>query len=62
MSEMFETDDQMRCAFAAFALQGIMANVDLEILESDANLRFIAESAFDIADMMMGVRNATKRH
>jgi hypothetical protein len=39
-----------------------MANVDLEILESDANLRFIAESAFDIADMMMGVRNATKRH
>ena len=62
MSEMFETDDQMRCAFAAFALQGIMANVDLEILESDANLRFIAESAVDIADMMMGVRNATKRH
>ena len=59
---MFETDDQMRCAFAAFALQGIMANINLETLDSESNLRFIAESAFDIADMMMGVRNATNRH
>ena len=62
MNEMFETDDQMRCAFAAFALQGIMANVDLASLASDENLKFIAESAFDIADMMMGVRDVTKRH
>ena len=62
MSEMFETEDQMRCAFAAFALQGIMANVDLESLDSDENLRFIADTAFELADMMMGVRNATKRH
>ena len=62
MNEMFESDDQMRCAFAAFALQGIMSNIDIEILESDATLKFIAQSAFDIADMMMGVRDATKRH
>ena len=59
---MFDNDDQLRCAFAAFALQGIMSNVDPESLESDSQLRFIAEACFDVADIMMGVRNATARH
>jgi hypothetical protein len=55
-------NDEMRSMFAAFALQGLMSNVDLEILESEHNRRFIAEAAFDMADMMMGVKNATARH
>ncbi len=59
---IFDTEDQMRCAFAAFALQGLMSSVDIEILESEHNRRFIAEAAFDMADMMMGVRNASVRH
>lgn len=60
---MFDTEEQMRCAFAAFALQGIMASIDqLEILENESNRRFIAETAFDMADMMMGVRNESVRH
>jgi hypothetical protein len=59
---MFDTEEQMRCAFAAFALQGLMSSVDPEVLESEHNLRFIAEAAFDMADMMMGVRGATTRH
>lgn len=60
---MFDTEEQMRCAFAAFALQGIMASIDqLEILENENNRRFIAEAAFDMADMMMGVRNESIRH
>jgi len=59
---MFDTEEQMRCAFAAFALQGLMSSVDPEVLESEHNLRFIAETAFDMADMMMGVRGATTRH
>lgn len=60
---MFDTEDQLRCAFAAFALQGIMASIDqLEILENENNRRFIAEAAFDMADMMMGVRNESIRH
>lgn len=59
---IFDTEDQMRCAFAAFALQGLMSSVDIEILESEHNRRFIAEAAFDMADMMMGVRNAKTRH
>lgn len=59
---MFDTEEQMRCAFAAFALQGLMSSVDPEVLESEHNRRFIAEAAFDMADMMMGVRSATTRH
>ena len=59
---MFDTEEQMRCAFAAFALQGIMASIEFEILENEHNRRFIAEAAFDMADMMMGVRGATVRH
>lgn len=59
---MFDTEEQMRCAFAAFALQGLMSSVDPEVLESEHNRRFIAEAAFDMADMMMGVRSATIRH
>jgi len=55
-------DDEMRSMFAAFALQGLMANVDPEVLESEHNMRFIAEAAFDMADMMMGVKNASARH
>lgn len=59
---LFDSEDQMRCAFAAFALQGLMANVDPEILESEHNRRFLAEAAFEMADSMMGVRNASIRH
>jgi hypothetical protein len=59
---MFDTEDQMRCAFAAFALQGIVAAMEVEALENEHNRRFIAETAFDMADMMMEVRNATFRH
>lgn len=59
---MFDTEEQMRCAFAAFALQGLMSSIDIEILESEHNRRFIADTAFDMADMMMGVRSATTRH
>jgi hypothetical protein len=55
-------NDEMRCMFAAFALQGLMSGVDPEILDSDHNRKFIAETAFDMADAMMGVRNATTRH
>ena len=59
---MMESDNDMRCMFAAFALQGLMSSVDPEVLESEHNRRFIAETAFDMADMMMGVKNATARH
>ena len=59
---MFDTEEQMRCAFAAFALQGLMTSVDPEVLESEHNRRFIAETCFEMADMMMGVRLATLRH
>lgn len=59
---MFDTEEQMRCAFAAFALQGIIASVEWEVLDNEHNRRFIAEAAFDMADMMMGIRNATSRH
>lgn len=59
---MFDTEEQMRCAFAAFALQGLMSSVDPEVLENEHNRRFIAETCFDMADMMMGVRSASLRH
>lgn len=59
---MFDTEEQMRCAFAAFALQGLMAAVDPEILDSEHNRKFFAEAAFDMADAMMGVRSASTRH
>ena len=39
--------DEMRCMFAAFALQGLMSSIDPEILENQHNRRFIAEAAFD---------------
>lgn len=59
---MFDTEEQMRCAFAAFALQGLMAAIDPEVLDSEHHRRFIAETAFEMADAMMGVRSATFRH
>lgn len=55
-------DDELRSVFAAFALQGLMSNVDPEVLESAHNRRFIAEAAFDMADAMMGIKNETTRH
>ena len=55
-------NDEMRCMFAAFALQGLMSGIDPEILESEHNRKFVAETAFDMADAMMGIRNATTRH
>lgn len=59
---LFDQEDQLRCAFAAFALQGLMSNVDPEALDNEHNRRFIAETCFEMADMMMGVRSATTRH
>ena len=60
--KIFDGDDELRCAFAAFAMQGLMSAVDMEELEFEEARKFIAETAFDMADMMMGVRNATIRH
>lgn len=59
---MFDNEEQLRCAFAAFTLQGLMANIDPEILENEHNRRFLAETCFEMADTMMGVRSATTRH
>jgi hypothetical protein len=59
---MFDNEEQMRCAFAAFALQGLMSSIDPEILDSEHNRKFLAETAFEMADAMMGVRSATTRH
>ena len=59
---MFDNDEQLRCAFAAFALQGLMSAIDPETLDNEHNRKFIAEAAFDMADAMMGVRNASIRH
>jgi hypothetical protein len=59
---MFDNEEQMRCAFAAFALQGLMSNIDPEVLDDERNKRFLAETCFEMADMMMGVRSATTRH
>jgi len=56
------SDDEMRCAFAAFALQGLLTGAEHEFLDDYEVKKFIAETAFDLADMMMGVRNATARH
>jgi hypothetical protein len=39
-----------------------MTSVDPEVLENEHNRRFIAETCFEMADMMMGVRSATTRH
>lgn len=55
-------DDDMRSLFAAFALQGLMSSIDLEMLESADNRLFLAETAYDMADAMIGVRNETTRH
>lgn len=59
---MKEFNDDMRCAFAAFALQGLLTGAEHEFLDDHEVKRFIAETAFDLADMMIGVRNATTRH
>ena len=59
--KLFDTEEQMRCAFAAFALQGLMSGIDIESLEDEHTRRFLAEAAFDMADCMMGVRNASIR-
>lgn len=58
----FDSEDQMRCAFAAFALQGLMSGIDPDALEDEHTRVFLAEAAFDMADCMMGVRNASIRH
>jgi hypothetical protein len=55
-------DDDMRSMFAAFALQGLMSSIDLEMLESADNRLFLAETAYDMADAMIGIRNETTRH
>ena len=57
----FDTEEQMRCAFAASALTGLMSSIDLEVLDSEHNRRFIAEAAFNMANMMMEVRGASTR-
>lgn len=55
-------DDEIRCTFAAFALQGLLTGAEHEFLDDYEVKKFIAETAFELADMMMGVRNATTRH
>lgn len=59
---MKEFNDDMRCAFAAFALQGLLTGAEHEFLDDYETKKFIAETAFEFADMMIGVRNATTRH
>lgn len=59
---MFDSEDQLRCAFAAFAMQGLIAGIDLELLDDEHTRISLAEVAFDMADAMMGVRNASVRH
>lgn len=59
---MFDNEEQMRCAFAAFALQGLISNVEPDMLEDEHTRRFIADTCFEMADMMMGVRSETTRH
>lgn len=57
-----ETDDQMRSAFAAFALQGLLACIDPETLYDPNTKDFLVETSWELAEMMMGQRNATTRH
>jgi hypothetical protein len=59
---MFDTEDQMRCAFAAFALQGLITGMDIELLDDEHTRIMLSELAFEMADSMMGVRNASVRH
>jgi hypothetical protein len=57
-----ETDDQMRCAFAAFAMQGLLTCVDPEMLDEHATKEFLVDTSWELADMMMGRRRETIRH
>lgn len=57
-----ETDDQIRCAFAAFALQGLLTCVDPDTLRDIDTKEFLIETSWELAEMMMGQRNATTRH
>lgn len=57
-----ETDDQMRSAFAAFALQGLLALIDPQVIEHPDTKRFLVETSWELAEMMMGQRNAATRH
>jgi hypothetical protein len=57
-----DTDDQMRSAFAAFALQGLLTCVDPDFLDDPESKRFLVETSWELAEMMMGQRNAATRH
>ena len=57
-----ETDDQIRCAFAAFALQGLLTVIDPDFLDDDETKKFLVKTSWELAEMMMGQRNASTRH
>lgn len=57
-----DTDDQMRCAFAAFAMQGLLTCVDPETLDDFETKEFLVDTSWELADMMMGRRRETVRH
>lgn len=63
MKDLFDNNDShVRDAFAAFAMQGLLSSVEIETLNDHDNMLFIAETAFDLADLMMGIRRETTRH
>ena len=57
-----DTDDQMRCAFAAFAMQGLLTCVAPETLDDFETKEFLVDTSWELADMMMGRRRETVRH
>ena len=59
---IFDNEEQLRCAFAAFALQGVMSNTNIETLESETERRFIAMTCWQIADMMLGLKDVRTEH
>jgi hypothetical protein len=59
---MSEDEQHIRCMFAAFALQGLLAGKSVDDIDNDHFISFIAEASFDIADAMMEVKNASSRH
>lgn len=57
-----DSDDQMRSAFAAFAMQGLLSCIDPDFLDDAETKKFLVETSWELAEMMMGQRNATTRH
>ena len=59
---MSDEDNLIRCLFAAFVLQGLMVNRSSDEIDNDRFILFVTEAAFDIADAMMEIKDASTRH